>query len=403
MAAQPHSPLVAGRVVALGLLALAVMWPPAASAQDSRVQAIAEAQAEKARHLAPRQPNRAERAVLWVEREFMLAPSGFHPLFGSIYNGGGLAAGVGYRHYFADAIHVDAKGLYSIRHYKAAELSAASSRMAGGRVDLRARLGWRDATQVAFYGVGLEAPEDRTTFSLTQAYGGADLVARPRPWLVFGAGLGYEGYTAGADAGRRPSIETVFSSSQVPGLGADTGLVHLSATAGLDWRPAQGYARRGGFYQARYHRYVDDVYGFGRLDGEVVQHLPLLRDTWVLSVRGLAETTLDDDDRVPFFLLPMLGSGDTLRAYAPWRFRDRHSVLMSAEFRWTPNRNAVDLAVFYDAGAVAARRRDFSLDRLKRDVGLGLRFHGPGTTPLRIDLARGSEGIRLVFAGSAAF
>lgn len=256
-----------------------------------------------------------------------------------------------------------------------------------------------------FNGVGPDSPKDRTTFSLTQSYGGAELVARPRRWTVFGAGVGYEGYSVGPGAGRRPSIETVFSPSEAPGLAADSTFLHLSAKAGLDWRPARGYARRGGAYEARYHRYVDrdDVYGFSRVDAEVVQHLPLVRETWVLSVRGLAESTLDDDDRVPFFLLPMLGSGDTLRAYAPWRYRDRHAVLMSAEFRWTPNRNAVDMAVFYDAGAVAARRQDFQLDRLKRDVGVGIRFHGPGTTPLRVDLAKGSEGLRLVFAGSAAF
>ena len=35
--------------------------------------------------------------------------------------------------------------------------------------------------------------------------------------------------------------------------------------------------------------------------------------------------------------------------------------------------------------------------------GVGVRFHGPLATPLRIELANGREGMRLVFAGSAAF
>ena len=76
---------------------------------------------------------------------------------------------------------------------------------------------------------------------------------------------------------------------------------------------------------------------------------------------------------------------------------------MSAEVRWTPNRNAMDMAVFYDAGKVTSRRGDLNFEHLKSDVGIGVRFHGPSSTPLRIELARGNEGLRLVFAGSAAF
>ncbi|MGD9902520.1 MAG: BamA/TamA family outer membrane protein [Vicinamibacterales bacterium] len=384
---------------------VAAGWPVAATAQETRAAEIAEAQAEKATRLAPRQPGKAERAVLWVERELVVAPNGFYPLFGSIYNGGGFAAGVGYRHYVADTTHVDAKGLYSVRGYTLAELGADSTGHGGGRVDLRARVGRRDATQVAFYGLGLDSPEARTNFSLTETYGGAEVQLRPVRWLIVGAGLGYEGYTVGSGAGRQPSTDTAFTPETLPGLAGDPAFAHLSASAGIDWRPARGYARRGGLYQARYHQYVDrdDTYSFSRLDGEIVQHLPILRETWVVSLRGLGQTTLDDDDQVPFFLMPMLGSGDTLRAYAPWRYRDRHAMLMSAEFRWMPNRNALDMAVFYDGGAVAATRRDLALHRLKHDVGIGLRFHGPATTPLRIELTRGSEGMRLVFAGGAAF
>jgi outer membrane translocation and assembly module TamA len=106
---------------------------------------------------------------------------------------------------------------------------------------------------------------------------------------------------------------------------------------------------------------------------------------------------------VPYFLLPALGSGSTLRAYPSWRFRDRHSLLLSGEWRWIPNRMFLDLALFYDAGKVAARREDLNFDGLKQDAGIGVRFHGPLTTPLRIDVARGSEGINVVFSGAAAF
>jgi outer membrane translocation and assembly module TamA len=61
------------------------------------------------------------------------------------------------------------------------------------------------------------------------------------------------------------------------------------------------------------------------------------------------------------------------------------------------------MGVFYDAGKVTADVRDLDFDGLKHDVGLGFRFHGPLSTPLRIDVARGSEGFRFVWAAGAAF
>jgi hypothetical protein len=115
------------------------------------------------------------------------------------------------------------------------------------------------------------------------------------------------------------------------------------------------------------------------------------------------ETTLNDNDLIPYFLLPSLGSGSTLRAFSSDRFRDRHSMLMTGEFRWIPNAWALDMAVFYDAGKVTSRRSDLDFKQLKSDVGIGVRLHGPFSTPLRVDLAVGNEGWRLVFSGSAVF
>jgi outer membrane translocation and assembly module TamA len=64
---------------------------------------------------------------------------------------------------------------------------------------------------------------------------------------------------------------------------------------------------------------------------------------------------------------------------------------------------ALDMAFFYDAGKVTSRREDLSFDGLKTDFGVGVRFHSPVATPLRIDIAKGSEGVNIVFSGGAAF
>ena len=78
-------------------------------------------------------------------------------------------------------------------------------------------------------------------------------------------------------------------------------------------------------------------------------------------------------------------------------------MLLSGEWRWIPNRLALDMAFFYDTGMVAPRLDAITLGSFVSDFGIGVRFHGPARTPLRVELAKGREGLRLVFAASAAF
>ena len=390
-----------------GISALVVMLAAGhpAAAQESREALIAAEQAKKAAALRSYEPGKAERWASAVKRELIGEPAGLYPYFASVYSGGGFTLGAGYRQFYGDRTHWDVKGLYSLKNYKFLELSTDSWGHARGKIDLHARAGWRDATQVAFHGLGIDSPELRSNFRMKQGYGGAEIRLWPARVIVLGAGASYEDFTLEDGAGTAPSIEEIFTPETAPGLGASPTYIHSVASGGIDWRPAAGYARRGGLYEVRYHNYADrdDTYSFDRLDGEIVQHLPILRETWVLSFRGLVQTTLDDDDVVPYFLLPSLGSGSTLRSYSSWRFRDRHSILFSGEFRWIPNRLGMDMAIFYDAGKVTSRRQDLDLDGLRNSVGVGVRFHSPMATPLRIELAHGKEGMQLVFSGNAAF
>jgi outer membrane translocation and assembly module TamA len=77
-------------------------------------------------------------------------------------------------------------------------------------------------------------------------------------------------------------------------------------------------------------------------------------------------------------------------------------MLLQAEWRIIVNR-FIDMAVFADAGKVTAHRSDLNFDNLKMDGGLGFRLHGPVSTPLRIDFAKGNEGFHIVFGASAVF
>jgi hypothetical protein len=52
---------------------------------------------------------------------------------------------------------------------------------------------------------------------------------------------------------------------------------------------------------------------------------------------------------------------------------------------------------------VTNRTSDLDLTGLKSDYGFGFRFHGPLSTPLRVELARSNEGLVIVFSAKAPF
>jgi hypothetical protein len=390
--------------VRIGAVVCLLLVPVFAFAQDTREAEIAAQQREKAAHLAPYQPHWAEDLLLQARQTLVEQPSGFYPYFDSVYSGGGFTLGEGYRHYTGDRTYWSVAGLYSVKSYKLIEATEVSPGHWSGRLDLRATAGWRDATQVAYHGLGIDSPAEGAAFRMQQGYAGGGATIRPHKFLLLTATAAYENYTLKDPTDDSLSVEAL-DRLEAPGAGASPDYVHTTMSAAFDWRPAADYARRGGHYQIARHHYSDrdDTYSFDRLDAEVVQHVPILRENWVLSFHGRLESTLGDDDQVPYFLLPALGSGSTLRAYSSWRFRDRHSMLVSGEWRWIASRLALDMALFYDAGMVAPTLDAIALGSFVSDVGIGARFHGPARTPLRVELAHGREGTRLVFAASAAF
>jgi outer membrane protein assembly factor BamA len=388
-------------------VAFAVMLGAAdAAAQETRAGTIEKKQEEKAAQSHPYQPTKFEKIFDRIEAGFTSPPSGFFPVFGSVYSGGGFGAGPGYRRFFGRRAVWDIKALYTIRSYKQVELGVRSPWHGSGRVTTGIRAGWMDATQIGYYGLGMDtSSDDRANFRLKQTYAGGNISVRPASFVRLEADAAVEDIKSEEGLGSAPSIETRYNGVTAPGLLSTPTYFRAETAAAIDWRTSPGYSRRGGYYGVRLVNYTDrdDIYSFNRVDAEVIQHIPLLRETWVLSLHGRVQSVLDDDDIVPYYLLPWLGSGNTLRAYPTGRFRDRHSLLTSAEFRWVPNRIALDMAIFYDAGKVTRRREDLDFDGLKSNFGIGARFHGLGATPLRIELARGSEGFQLVFATSAAF
>jgi hypothetical protein len=379
-----------------------------APAPDTRAAAIVAQQQQKATQLHPYEPNKAEIWVKKLEEQFLTGALHWHPFFTSAYAGGGFTLGAGYLARVSSYNTMDFRGSWTPSGYLRAETEFLAPRLFDRRGKLSLIGGWRKATQVGFYGFGTAetSADDRVNYSFTQPYASATLDFRPtRGVLVLIAGLDYSQWDQGPGEGTQPSVDDVYTPDELPGLGEKVTYLHALGTAAIDWRTSEGYSRRGGFYGVTFNTYADpdDRYSFKRVDYEVIQHIPVLRDAWVLSLHGRVETTsTGDGSEVPFFMLPALGGGSSLRGYASWRFRDANSLLLQAEWRVIVN-NFFETALFYDAGKVEARAQDLDLDGLKSDFGIGFRMHGPAATPVRIELAKGNEGIALVFAASASF
>jgi len=381
--------------------------PPDPAQAASRQAEIEQQQATKEQNLHPYVPNPGER--IFDKLDVILAGGmlRWHPFFENAYSGGGFTLGLGHINYVSSYNYIDVRGSYSIASYKRIEAEFVAPRMFNRRAKLSILGGWREAPQVGFYGIGNDtSKDDRVNYLFRQPYASGLFTIYPnRKNLMFGGGLEYSRWTQESGEGSFPPIDTVYSPATLPGVGAEVTYLHTQGTVGGDWRTSPGYSRRGGYFGVTIHDYKDsdDEFGFYLMDYDGIGHIPILRETWVLSFHGNVQTAITkDDQQIPFFMLPSVGGGSSLRGYSSWRFRDENRILTQAEWRIMVNRY-LDLAFFYDAGKVTARRSDLDLNHLRSDYGVGVRFHGPFATPLRIEIARSREATAIVFASGASF
>lgn len=382
-----------------GLLVL--MFAATSAAQSTRVEAIAEEQGEKARQVGAEGPSEAEMII----RRVLLSPllsggDGIYPWFGSVFGGTGMGLGVGFLKRLEEGAYVNVQSGISLNNSMTLRGMAASPQMWRGKLQADASAQWLDARGVSFYGFGQDSSLDqreRVDFSPKDVTG--NVTIRPLRRVSITGTYTFMNFDTQRDVPK-------FDAEEAPGLDEELNYHIARATLIYDSRPAQGYSTRGGFVRASFeqdHEAQDLPYSFKAQEYEIVQQVPLVKEQFVLAARALMTlTSADSGHEVPVMLSPYLGSGSTLRGYANRRFTDRNRVLLSGEYRWRPSRY-LDMALFLDAGQVAAHRSDFDIDEFDTAWGIGARFHGPTFNAVRIELARGREGFRLIFAGSQPF
>lgn len=398
---------ISNRLWCCVLAALACV-PAAAQKAETRAEVIEAARAEKAANLTPDEVSPAEQKLRafkdgkYLER-LAAGYNGLRVKIGNMVTGGGFAIGPEY--FREDLLHgrltTRASAQISTRGYQKYEAQAILPRLANGKVSLEGVASHRDYKSLQYYGTGPDRGKElRTNYRLEDTSVDGILALEPVKGVKFGASLGYLWTNVGPGTDKRfASTETVFGPDVSPGINDQTNFLRNGLFAQYDYRDNPlGMAKSGGNYIFQYSWFHDERlerFGFRRMDVEVQQFIPFLNKTRVIALR--AKTTLTETDRneqIPFYLQPILGGSDDLRGYRFFRFSDRNSMVMNAEYRWEIF-SGLDGAIFTDAGKVFPRRGQLNFKDLEYSAGFGLRFNARNATFMRFDVAFSPEGFQL--------
>ena len=401
-------------VRAAALFAAAAMFlafADQAIAQETRAEIIRREQAEKLQAVRPPELNAAEKIVNRLEDWGLLTgePRGVYPVFDSVYPGGGFAAGLGARKPFRDNGAINVMGAYSVNSFWRAQTDVSLPSFASNRGRVSLTGGYLDAPDVKYYGIGQDSNKtDKTFFGYTPFGGGGRLDFALTGNLSVGGGVNYIDIKTDLGCDRPVNRGTLLTSRYTgprsrPATNTSTAGRGRSSTGGGSWA-TRGRADCIASSSMISAKRTTSSYSFRSLEAEVTQLIPLLRANWVVALRGLTTITdVDDTKAIPYFLLPSLGGGTTVRGFDDFRFRDRNRVVMNAELRWTPAR-IFDMAVFYDTGKVTARKGDLDFRDLEDSYGIGMRIIGLKGYVFRVEVAHSREhSARLLFSAGGAF
>jgi hypothetical protein len=401
-----------GWALAIGSLLL----PTVSSAQETREALLEKQRADKAAALQPYDPGRLEEWMLWYEEQGLperLSPhDGFYVGYGYNYKvtGSGFGVGAGFRHDLFDRrARMDVGGGITFRNYQMLFADFSMPYLADERFEVGGRVVYQHHPQEDYWGLGMDTvSENRVSYNVDYTDYQARAIARPKPWLEAAARFGLVNGDVGPGHDKRyPSIEEVFTDPTAPGLAAQPDYRYTELSGAVDYRDYPGNARAGGFYSARWRKYTDldlDTYSFGELDLLAQQFFPIWDKKRVFAAQiRLLSTDPDNGQQVPFYFMPTVGGGNSLRSYSDYRFRDQNVLYFNVEYRWEAF-SGLDMALFYDRGVAAPTLDDLSLGDAEDGYGIGFRFNTYKAVWMLLDIGfGGNEGVKYYFKFSRAF
>lgn len=142
---------------------------------------------------------------------------------------------------------------------------------------------------------------------------------------------------------------------------------------------------------------------FVRASLDARHHRRLFSPRHVLASRLLASADLGaGSNDVPFYLQQTLGGANTMRAFPSYRLRGTELLHATVESRWRLT-SMIEVAPFLDAGRVRGGQLPSGLSGWLVAPGVGLRLRYKQLEVGRLDVARGRDGVRAVYAFDAPF
>jgi len=374
--------------------------------QATSAEEIERLRQQKAQQLQPETLPWLHRTVLSfreakVQEKLTYGYRGFRPRFGTLGPGSGFGVGIEYfrPNLMDDRFLVRSSLTGSLQDFFMIDGEFEARRLAGkGFVNLLAF--HRFSPKIDFFGEGPESSiHNRTAYSLEENSVQASAGWQIKPRVRAGGLIRYLKPNVGPTRdGSLPSTEAVFAGSAVPGLGLQPPFVQTGAFIELQPSRELG-APPGGttglFRWSRFDARERTANSFTRVEAQVERHQLFFNHQRNLLLRARTVLSIPDKgNEVPFYLQPQLGGPWDLRGFRGRRFYDNNLALVTAEYQWQVF-SGVSLALFMDAGKVFPHWDRWSLGRVEKSYGGGLRFGNGSFAGGRFDLAFSREGVQL--------
>jgi hypothetical protein len=408
---------VARTVTAWLLAPVCLLQIGLAQEAGTRAEQIQQWRAELAKQPLERDDDAVERGIEWAHEHklttaFSYGWKGITPTIGGLVNEQGFALGAQFlrRDLLNGKLVARASARGSLQSAYHIDGEVGLPQLARNRAFLDFYVRHRNSPRISFYGIGPNSTDSvRTSYLQEDTTVDLTFGVKPTRWLWFGATGGYLGVNTGpGNRDEDPSIEEVYTPRRVPGIDHQSDFFRGGVFAYVDGRDNPYGPRSGGQYYGRFDYYDDrnnTAFTFRRFTAEAQQFVPLFNKKRVIALRAKTIFSYPNSGQeVPFYLQPTLGSADDLRGFAPFRYLDRNSLTLNAEWRWEIM-SYLEGAVFADAGKVAPRAGLINFKSLQKSYGGGLRFRAPGTNAMifRFDVAGSREGIQVWFVFNDLF
>ena len=231
-----------------------------------------------------------------------------------------------------------------------------------------------------------------------------------------GGKLGYmQTYNSTGENTDYPSVEEKFEESERPAFDETLTFLIPQFSLAHDNTTSAGRPLSGGreeFTVALYHELTDKKFRLIHYDLRLSRYVYLFLGRVIAArVRVAMNSSMGGGYEVPFFLRNQLGGGDTLRGYSTGRFTDKDLALATLEYRFPVWRHPsplethqMDGRIFVDAGRVFDDIFDkFTFEDMKFSGGFGLRFSTEKNLIFRLEVAKSSEQLSVMFKQDTVF